>query len=266
MIFTIMNQKGGVGKTTTVINVSVYLANMGTKILIVDLDPQANLTSGLGVVLPSSQKSTDITGRENNSPTVYDVLVDKHKAKDVILPTNYSNLSILPSSIELSGAEVEMVSMMSRENLLKKALKEIESEYDLILIDCPPSLGLLTINALVAADKVLVPIQCEYFALEGLGQLMNTINLIKSNLNAELELSGVVLTMFDTRTNLSRDVASEVREYFKDKVFDAVIPRNIRLSEAPSHGIPISEYDPNSTGATAYKNLAQEIATKFLIQ
>lgn len=263
MIFTVMNQKGGVGKTTTVINLSVYLAQQGHKILIVDLDPQANLTSGLGVVLPS-ESSTDITGKDSDSMTIYDVLIENKPAKEVVLSTDTHNLDILPSSIELSGAEVEMVSMMSRENVLKKALAEVKDNYDIVFIDCPPSLGLLTINALVAADKVFVPIQCEYFALEGLGQLMNSIKLVRSNLNPALELGGVILTMFDTRTNLSRDVAKEVRSFFEEKVMDSVIPRNIRLSEAPSHGMSIAEYDPSSTGARSYSDLAKEVATKFL--
>jgi chromosome partitioning protein len=263
MILTTINQKGGVGKTTTVVNLSVYLANQGLKILLVDLDPQANLTSGLGVEVPSENKS-DITGRGNNARTVYDVLMGKHTASEVFLSTSIPNLFILPSGIELSGAEVEMVSMMSRENILKNALLKVTDDYDFIIIDCPPSLGLLTINALVAADKILVPIQCEYFALEGLGQLMNTIKLVKANLSPTLEIGGVILTMYDTRTNLSRAVADEVKSFFGDTVFNTIIPRNIRLSEAPSHGQSIMEYDPTSTGAKAYEDLAKEVADRFI--
>lgn len=263
MVISVINQKGGVGKTTTVINLSVYLATQGKRVLVIDLDPQGNLTSGLGVVLPTSTKA-DITGRNNDSPTIYDVLIEGKKVDDVVVATQTEGLSILPANIELSGAEVEMVPMMSRETLLKKALREMGSKFDVVFIDCPPSLGLLTINALVAADRILIPIQCEYFALEGLGQLMNTVKLVKSNLNPELEIAGVILTMFDTRTNLSRDVSAEVREFFKEKVFKTVIPRNIRLSEAPSHGLPISEYDPNSTGAKSYYDLAQEVLQDVL--
>ncbi len=263
MIFTTINQKGGVGKTTTVVNIGVYLARLGRKVLLVDLDPQANLTSSLGVAVPSERKS-DITGRGNNARTIYDVLMGKHTPAEVFLSTNIENLYVLPSGIELSGAEVEMVTMMSRENVLKTALHKVTDEYDFVIIDCPPSLGLLTINALVAADKILVPIQCEYFALEGLGQLMNTIKLVKSNLNPSLEIGGVILTMFDTRTNLSRAVADEVKSFFGDTVFNTIIPRNIRLSEAPSHGQSISEYDPSSTGAKAYEDLSKEINDRFI--
>jgi chromosome partitioning protein len=262
MMFTVMNQKGGVGKTTTVINLGVYLAQAGKKVLLVDLDPQANLTSGLGVTVPNDSKP-DITGRESKPRTIYDVLIGKHTIPEVFLSTPYPNLFVLPSGIELSGAEVEMVSMLSRESILKRALEPIRGKYDFVIIDCPPSLGILTLNALVAAEKVLVPIQCEYFALEGLGQLMSTIKLVKSNLNPTLDVGGVVLTMFDSRTNLSRDVANEVRNFFHELVFETIIPRNIRLSEAPSHGQPISEYDPNSTGASAYSSLAKEVAKRF---
>jgi chromosome partitioning protein len=265
MILAIMNQKGGVGKTTTVINVGVYLAQAGHKVLLVDLDPQANLTSGLGLTAPSELppdglKSPDITGRDNKARTIYDVLVNEEPVSKVFIASSIPNLFILPSGIELSGAEVEMVPMLSREAVLKKALEEVSSEYDFVLIDCPPSLGILTLNALVAADKVLVPIQCEYFALEGLGQLMNTIKLVKSKLNPTLDVGGVILTMFDTRTNLSRDVAQEVRNFFKEKVFKSIIPRNIRLSEAPSHGLSIKDYDSSSTGAKAYEALSKEIS------
>lgn len=266
MVFTVMNQKGGVGKTTTVINVGVYLAAQGLKVLLIDLDPQANLTSGLGLTAPreaSSSGNADITGKDTKVRTIYDVLVNESNLSEVFLATPIDNLSIVPSGIELSGAEVEMVAMMSRESVLKKAVESVRGDYDYILIDCPPSLGILTINALVAADKVLVPIQCEYFALEGLGQLMNTVKLVKSNLNPTLDVGGVILTMYDTRTNLSRDVATEVRNFFQDKVFETIIPRNIRLSEAPSHGLAIKDYDATSTGAKAYQDLAAEIAERF---
>jgi chromosome partitioning protein len=263
MILSVMNQKGGVGKTTTVINLGVCLANKGVKVLLVDLDPQANLTSGLGVEVPTDSPSS-ITGKDSRSRTIYDVLINERTVREVFLTTRVNNLHVLPSGIELSGAEVEMVSMMSRERILSQALKQIESEYDMVIIDCPPSLGILTVNALVAADLVLIPIQCEYFALEGLGQIMNTIKLVKSKLNADLEIGGVLLTMFDTRTNLSRDVAREVQQFFGDQVFKTIVPRNIRLSEAPSYGQAIVEYDPTSTGARAYRDLADEVQLRFL--
>lgn len=263
MILSVMNQKGGVGKTTTVINLGVCLANKGVKVLLVDLDPQANLTSGLGVEVPTDSPSS-ITGKDSRSRTIYDVLINERTVREVFLTTRVKNLHVLPSGIELSGAEVEMVSMMSREQILSQALKQIEAEYDLVIIDCPPSLGILTVNALVAADLVLIPIQCEYFALEGLGQIMNTIKLVKSKLNSDLEIGGVLLTMFDTRTNLSRDVAKEVQQFFGEQVFKTIVPRNIRLSEAPSYGQAIVEYDPTSTGARAYRDLADEVHLRFL--
>lgn len=257
-----MNQKGGVGKTTSVINVGVGLARLGKKVLLVDLDPQANLTSGLGIITNKGEK-VEIDNAKRESKSVYDMLVNKDKVSEVFLATRIENLFVIPSGIELSGAEIEMVNMMSRENILKSALLAAYRDYDFIIVDCPPSLGILTINALVAAEKVLVPIQCEYFALEGLGQLMNTIKLVKSNINPALEIGGVVLTMYDSRTNLSKDVADEVRRFFGDKVFDSVIPRNVRLSEAPSFGQSIMEYDSSSAGAKAYENLAKEISERF---
>ncbi|HHW56270.1 MAG TPA: ParA family protein [Clostridia bacterium] len=246
-IVAITNQKGGVGKTTTTINLGYSLALQGKKVLCVDIDPQSNMTSGFGIN-PSSLKHT-----------IYTVLIDEEDIKSAIIHLEDINVSIVPSSIQLAGAEIELVPMLSREYKLKNALLPIKEEYDYILIDCPPSLGLLTINALTAADSVIVPIQCEYYALEGLTQLMNTINLVKKSLNSALEIEGVVLTMFNARTNLSIQVVDEVKKFFKDKVYKTIIPRNIRLGEAPSFGKPISLYDPNSKGAEAYDELALEV-------
>lgn len=250
-ILAITNQKGGVGKTTSVINIGTYLAVAGKKVLLVDIDPQANLTSGIGTV--DSRKY----------PSTYDILINKKQVQDVIKPTRIKNLFILPSSIELAGAEVELVNTLSRENVLKRALEEAKKDFDFVLIDCPPSLGLLTINGLVAADGVLIPVQSEYFALEGLGQLINTVNLIRSSINGSLEVFGVIITMFDTRTNLSHDVSVEVKEFFKEKTFNTFIPRNIKLSEAPSRGLSVYEYAPKSPGALAYSALAKEIIQRF---
>jgi len=247
MIFSFTNQKGGVGKTTSALNTGVYLAEKGRKVLLIDIDPQANLTSGLGM------KFHD----EHN--TVFDLLTKDIKASEIFYSTKIKNLYIMPSSIELAGAEIELVGMMSRETVLKKKLEQVSSSFDFVFIDCPPSLGLLTINALTASDSVIIPVQCEYFALEGLGQLVKTIKLVRKNLNPTLSIAGVIMTMFDSRTNLSKDVVNEVQNYFKSKVFDTIIPRNVRLSEAPSHGKPISVYDPTSNGAKAYRNLADEI-------
>ncbi len=254
MIFSVTNQKGGVGKTTTVINIGAYLAKNDKKVLVVDLDPQSNLTSGLG-----------IKNEYKEFRTVYEMLLGDAEVEEVVKPTRIPNLDILPSTIELAGAEIELVSALSRESILKKHLSKISDKYDFILIDSPPSLGLLTINSLVAAGNVLIPVQSEYFALEGLGQLLNTVKLIKGSLNQSLDIGGVILTMYDTRTNLSKDVTAEIKEFFGDKVFKTIVPRSIKLSEAPSHGLTIMEYSPFSPGALAYENLVDEIINKYTL-
>lgn len=246
-VIAIVNQKGGVGKTTTSINLSSCLAYKGKKILLIDIDPQSNTTSGVGM------------DKHKIEGSIYDVLINDVQIKDTLIQTKIDNLKLCPSNIQLAGAEIELVPMISREMRLKTALEDIKEKYDYILIDCPPSLGLLTLNALTAADTVLVPIQCEYYALEGLSQLMNTISLIKKHLNKKLEVEGVVLTMYDSRTNLSIQVVEEVRKHFNSKVYRTVIPRNVRLSEAPSHGLPIILYDEKSKGAEAYLELADEV-------
>jgi chromosome partitioning protein len=245
-IISIANQKGGVGKTTTAVNLSACIAAKGKKVLLIDIDPQGNATSGLGV-----------KSKENKS--IYNVLVDEVKIEDTLEATVVKKLDVCPANIDLAGAEVELVSMVSRETRLKDAIESVKDAYDYIFIDCPPSLGLITLNAFTASDSVLVPIQCEYYALEGLGQLINTIKLVQKHLNKSLEIEGVVLTMFDARTNLSTQVATEVEKYFGNKVFQTIIPRNIRLSEAPSHGLPITLYDNDSKGAETYKKLAKEL-------
>lgn len=245
-IISITNQKGGVGKTTTAINLSACVAQTGKYVLLVDLDPQGNSTSGLGVA------------RKKDMSTSYDMLIEDVPAEEAIRKTMIETLDILPSRIELAGAEVELVSMMAREQRLKQALAQVRDKYDYIFIDCPPSLGLLTLNALTASDSLLVPIQCEYYALEGLSQLMNTVKLVRRNLNNSLDIQGVVLTMFSSRLNLCVQVVEEVKKYFRDKVYNTIIPRSVRMSEAPSHGMPITLYDPRNIGAKAYTNLADE--------
>ncbi|MCL6493873.1 MAG: AAA family ATPase [Ignavibacterium sp.] len=244
-IISIANQKGGVGKTTTAINLSSLLAAAEKRTLLVDIDPQANSSSGLSVT--------------NQQISVYDVLADRVRINDAIISTFMPFLDLLPSNINLVGAEIELVDVDGREARLKNALKEIGNNYDFILIDCPPSLGLLTLNALTASDSVLIPVQCEYFALEGLGQLLNTINIVKKHFNPELAIEGVLLTMFDSRLRLSHQVAEEVRKYFGDKVYNTVIHRNVRISEAPSYGKPIILYDAISSGAKNYMSLAAEL-------
>ena len=247
VIYALANQKGGVAKTTTAVNLSACLAEADKKVLLIDIDPQGNASSGLGI------------DRYAIRQCIYDVLVNEVPINEVILKTDIPGLEILPATIQLAGAEIELANSVSREIRLKSSLKNIKEQYDYIFIDCPPSLGLLTLNALTAADGVIIPIQCEYYALEGLGQLMNTINLIQKHLNTQLEISGIVLTMFDARTNLSIQVVDEVKEHFKGKVFRTIIPRNVRLSEAPSHGQPITRYDIKSKGAQVYIDLAREV-------
>lgn len=246
-VIAIANQKGGVGKTTTAVNLSACLAVQGKKVLIIDVDPQGNTTSGLGVDKKKIDKS------------IYDVLINDTDINDTILKTCVENLSICPSNIRLAGAEVELVSVMSRETRMKTAMEDILNDYEFILIDCPPSLGLLTLNSLTAANTVLVPIQCEYYALEGLTQLMNTVKLVQKHLNPKLDVEGVVLTMFDARTNLSLQIVDDVKKHFRDKVYKTIIPRNVRLSEAPSFGLPIILYDEKSKGAECYMDLASEV-------
>jgi chromosome partitioning protein len=246
-VIAIANQKGGVGKTTTAVNLSACLAVHGKKVLVIDIDPQGNTTSGLGIEKKSVEKS------------IYDVLINEKLIAETILSTKIDTLKICPSVIQLAGAEVELVPMMSREMRIKDAISSISDDFDFIIMDCPPSLGLLTVNALTAADTILVPIQCEFYALEGLSQLMNTVKLIQKHLNTQLEVEGVVLTMFDARTNLSIQVVEEVKKYFGNKVYRTIIPRNVRLSEAPSYGLPIILYDPKSKGAEMYMDLAEEV-------
>ncbi|MDQ0482069.1 ParA family protein [Guptibacillus hwajinpoensis] len=246
-IIAVANQKGGVGKTTTSVNVSACLAYLGKKVLLVDIDPQGNATSGVGIA------------KGDIEHCVYNILVDDRDAEEIIQETIVENLHVIPSTIQLAGAEIELVPTISREVRLKRALMKVEKNYDYIIIDCPPSLGLLTINSLTAANAVLIPVQCEYYALEGLSQLLNTVRLVQKHLNVDLEIEGVLLTMLDARTNLGIQVIEEVKKYFQEKVYRAIIPRNVRLGEAPSHGKPIIVYDPKSRGAEVYLDLAKEV-------
>lgn len=245
--FAICNQKGGTGKTTSAINLSAYLALAGKKVMLIDLDPQANATSGIGINKHNVKKST------------YHILLEELPIKDIIVPTQIQGLCLAPANLDLTGAEVELVSTLGREYRLKKAVHEIKHEYDYIIIDAPPSLGLLTLNALSASDGIIVPVQCEYYALEGLSQLMNTFNLVRTHLNAGLVIEGVILTMADFRTNLTKEVINEVKNHFPDKVYKSVIPRSIKLGESPSFGKPIALYDKDNIAARRYEELAQEI-------
>ncbi len=246
-VISVANQKGGVGKTTTAVNLSACLAYEGKKVLLVDSDPQGNATGGAGV------------DKRHCEQTVYDVLINSVSIEDIVKETSYENFDVCPSNISLAGAEIELVSILGREYQLKNALEKVKDKYDFIIIDAPPSLGLITINALTASDSVLIPIQCEYYALEGVSQLTNTVKKIKKVLNPEIEIEGVLLTMFDSRTNLSIQVVEEVKRFFPDKVYRSIIPRNVRLSEAPSFGTPIIHYDKTSRGAESYLELAREL-------
>ena len=249
-VIALANQKGGVGKTTTSVNLGACLADAGKKVLLIDLDPQGNATSGLGI----DKKDID--------ESVYDVLINDVDLKNVILPSSHQGLDIVPTTIALSGAEVELTNLMARETRLKDAFGDVKDEYDYILIDCPPSLGLLTINAFTACDSILIPVQSEYYALEGVSQLLNTIKLVRKHFNSALKIEGVLLTMYDKRTNLGQQVNAEVKKYFGDQVYETIIPRNVRLSEAPSHGQAIVDYDKRSTGAKVYQQLAKEVLAR----
>ncbi len=250
-IICVANQKGGVGKTTTTVNLSTALSQLNRRVLIIDMDPQGNASSGLG-----------IKRHECEDQNIYHVLIGEKSISDIRIKTQYSNLDLAAATPDLVGAEIELVDMEQREYQLRHAIQKVANEYDYILIDCPPSLGMLTVNALCAANSFLVPLQCEYYALEGLSQLLNTAGLIKKNLNPNLKIEGIVLTMFDMRNNLSHQVVSEIKSHFGEKVFNAVIPRNVRLSEAPSHGQAIFSYDPKSIGARRYNELAKELDTR----
>lgn len=249
-IIAVTNQKGGVGKTTTSINLSSCLAETGKNVLLVDIDPQGNSTSGVGV------------NKNNLDNTVYDLIIGQCQVEDCLIQTEIEKLSLLPSNVNLSGAEIDLIGIDNREYILKNNIDKVKDNYDFIIIDCPPSLNMLTVNALTAADTVLVPIQCEYYALEGLSQLIHTINLVKKRLNAGLEIEGVVFTMYDARTNLSLEVVENVKDNLKQNIYKTIIPRNVRLAEAPSHGLPINIYDSKSAGAESYRLLAEEVIEK----
>lgn len=249
-VIAIANQKGGVGKTTTAINLSACLAEAGQRVLVIDIDPQGNTTSGLGVVKDEAEE------------TVYQVLIQETDISDAIIKNIYDNLDIIPSNVNLAGAEIDLIDVEDREYILKNALSKVRDNYDFVILDCPPSLSMLTVNAMTTADTVLVPIQCEYYALEGLTQLIHTINLVKKKLNPSLELEGVVFTMYDSRTNLSLQVVENVKDNLKQNIYKTIIPRNIRLAEAPSHGLPINIYDTKSAGAESYRLLAEEVINR----
>lgn len=249
-IIAIANQKGGVGKTTTAINLSACLAEAGQKVLVLDIDPQGNTTSGLGI------------NKEEIGNTIYQVILQEIEIEDAICKQTFENLDVIPSNVNLAGAEIDLIDVENREYILKNAILKVRDNYDYVILDCPPSLSMLTVNAMTAADTVLVPIQCEYYALEGLTQLIHTINLVKKKLNPELELEGVVFTMYDSRTNLSLQVVENVKDNLKQNIYKTIIPRNIRLAEAPSHGLPINIYDSKSSGAESYRLLAEEVMSR----
>lgn len=246
-VISLANQKGGVGKTTTSVNLGADLATMGKKVLLIDADAQGNATSGVGIQKSDIQKD------------IYDILVNEEPISEAIIPSKHERLDIVPATIQLSGADIELTPQMARETRLLNALKSVSDQYDYVLVDCPPSLGLITVNAFTASDSILIPVQTEYYALEGLSQLLNTVQLVKKHFNPDLDVEGVLLTMYDSRTKLGRQVNDEVRKYFGDKVYDTIITRNVRLSEAPSYGLPIIDYDPNSKGSELYMQFAKEV-------
>ncbi|CAI2563428.1 ParA family protein [Apilactobacillus kunkeei] len=246
-VISLANQKGGVGKTTTSVNLGADLATMGKRVLLIDADAQGNATSGVGIQKSDIQKD------------IYDILVNEEPISEAIIPSKHEGLDIVPATIQLSGADIELTPQMARETRLLNALKSVSDQYDYVLVDCPPSLGLITVNAFTASDSILIPVQTEYYALEGLSQLLNTVQLVKKHFNPDLDVEGVLLTMYDSRTKLGRQVNDEVRKYFGDKVYDTIITRNVRLSEAPSYGLPIIDYDPNSKGSELYMQFAKEV-------
>ena len=247
-IIAIVNQKGGVGKTTSVINLGAFLAEAGKKVLLVDFDSQGNMSSGVGV--------------SKDKPTIYELMAEQASPEQTVRSSCVSNMDVIPASIDLSGAAIELANQKDRDYYLKNALSPLIPKYDYILIDCPPSLGILTLNGLAAADQVLIPMQCEYFALEGITLLLQTVKMVQNGINTKLRIGGIFFTMYDSRTRLAQDVVSQVKSYFGDTVYNTIIPRNVRLSEAPSHGLPICKYDPTCTGAKSYKNLAEEVLAR----